>query len=74
MHDTLVERVINPDTWQTAGFDQPRMHPITSLTSTGKVLVRTHSRDCFPHDYDAAVQKFGVVRVRQMGLIAVENG
>ncbi len=64
---TLVERVIDPDTWQTAGFDdQEDPHHFLDIDWDG---FGPYPFAGLPRDYDAAVQKFGVVRIRQMGLL-----
>lgn len=64
---TLVERVIDPDTWQTAGFDaQEDSHHFLDIDWDG---FGPYPFAGLPRDYDAAVQKFGVDRVRQMGLL-----
>jgi hypothetical protein len=64
---TLVERAIDPDTWQTAGFDdQEDAHHFLDIDWDG---FGPYPFAGLPRDYDAAVQKFGVVRVRQMGLL-----
>jgi len=62
---TLVERVIDPDTWQTAGFDdQEDSNHFLDIDWDG---FGPYPFAGLPRDYDAAVQKFGVTRVNQMG-------
>ncbi len=63
---TLIERSIDPDTWRTAGFDQEDPNHFLDIDWDG---FGPHPFAGLPRDYDAAVQKFGVVRVRQMGLL-----
>lgn len=64
---TLVERVIDPDTWQTAGFDdQEDANHFLDIDWDG---FGPYPFAGLPRDYDVAVQKFGAVRVKQMGLL-----
>ena len=64
---TLVERTIDPDTWQTAGFDdQEDSNHFLDIDWDG---FGPYPFAGLPRDYDAAVFKFGVVRVKQMGLL-----
>jgi hypothetical protein len=63
----LVERAIDPDTWQTAGFDDQE-DPNHFLDIDWEGFGPYPFRD-LPRDYDVAVQKFGVTRIRQMGLL-----
>jgi hypothetical protein len=64
---TLVERAIDPDTWQTAGFDdQEDANHFLDIDWEG---FGPYPFAGLPRDYDAAVQTFGVARVRQMGLL-----
>lgn len=63
----LVERAIDPDTWQTAGFDdQEDANHFLDIDWEG---YGPYPFAGLPRDYDAAVQKFGAARVRQMGLL-----
>jgi hypothetical protein len=64
---TLVEHVIDPDAWQIAGFDdQEDANHFLDIDWDG---FGPYPFAGLPRDYDAAVQKFGVARVRQMGLL-----
>lgn len=63
---TLIERAIDPDTWRTAGFDQEDPNHFLDIDWEG---FGPYPFAGLPRDYDAAVQKFGVERVRQMGLL-----
>jgi hypothetical protein len=63
----LVERAIDPDTWQEAGFDDQE-DPNHFLDIDWEGFGPYPFRE-LPRDYDMAVQKFGVVRIRQMGLL-----
>jgi hypothetical protein len=62
---TLVERVIDPDTWQTAGFDdQEDSNHFLDIDWEG---FGPYPFAGLPREYDAAVQKFGFDRINQMG-------
>ncbi len=63
---TLVERVIDPDTWRVAGFDQEDPNHFLDIDWDG---FGPYPFASLPRNYDAAVQKFGTDRVRQMGLL-----
>jgi hypothetical protein len=64
---TIVERAIDPDTWQSAGFDdQEDQHHFLDLDWEG------YGKDPYaglPRDYTAAVAKFGKKRVDDNGTI-----
>jgi hypothetical protein len=62
----LVERSIDPDTWRTAGFtEEPPNHFVDlDWEGYGKYPFRE-----LPRDYTDAVEKFGVVRIREMGTL-----
>jgi hypothetical protein len=62
----LVERVIDPDVWKTAGFDQEDPNHFLDIDWEG---FGPYPFSGLPRDYDAAIQKFGVDRIRQMGLL-----
>jgi hypothetical protein len=63
----LVERTIDPDAWQIAGFDdQEDPNHFLDIDWEG---FGPYPFTGLPRDYDVAVQKFGVTRVRQMGLL-----
>lgn len=64
---TLVEHVIDPDLWQTAGFDSaesPNHFLDLDWDGYGK-----YPFDGLPHDYSAAVAKFGKDRVDKNGTV-----
>jgi hypothetical protein len=64
---TLVERSIDPDTWQIAGFnDQEAPNHFLDLDWEG---FGKYPYDGLPRDYSAAVAKFGRDRIRQYGTI-----
>ncbi|MEQ1572998.1 MAG: hypothetical protein ABL993_02000 [Vicinamibacterales bacterium] len=62
----LVERIIDPDTWRTAGFGQE--DPNHYLDIDAAVYGR-YPFSALPRDWDAAVLKFGVERLRSNGLV-----
>lgn len=64
---TLIERSIDPDTWQNAGFDaaeSPNHFLDIDWDGYGK-----YPFDQLPRDYAAAVAKFGKARVEQNGTV-----
>jgi hypothetical protein len=64
---TLVERAIDPDTWQVAGFDaQESPHHFLDLDWDG---YGRYPFDGLPRDYSAAIAKFGKARVDQNGTL-----
>jgi hypothetical protein len=64
---TLVERVIDPDTWQSAGFDdQESPHHFLDLDWEG---YGKYPYAGLPRDYTAAVAKFGKQRIDQNGTV-----
>jgi hypothetical protein len=64
---TLVERVIDPDTWQIAGFDdQESPHHFLDLDWEG---YGEYPYTGLPRDYTAAVAKFGKKRVDDNGTV-----
>ena len=64
---TLVERVIDPDTWQVAGFDdQESPHHFLDLDWDG---YGKYPYTGLPRDYTAAVAKFGKQRIDQNGTV-----
>lgn len=62
----IVERMVDPDTWRTAGFTQedPNHFLDIDVPEYG-----TYPFAALPRDWDAAVLKFGVDRLRTNGLI-----
>ena len=62
----VVERVIDPDTWRTAGFEteDPNHFLDIDVPEYGKYPFSE-----LPRDWDAAVVKFGVARLRGNGLL-----
>jgi hypothetical protein len=64
---TLVERAIDPDTWQIAGFDaQESPHHFLDLDWDG---YGKYPFAGLPRDYTAAVAKFGKARSEQNGTL-----
>jgi hypothetical protein len=64
---TLVERAIDPDTWQRAGYDALESpHHFLDLDSDG---YGEYPFDGLPRDYAAAVAKFGRARVEENGTL-----
>jgi hypothetical protein len=64
---TLVERAIDPDTWQIAGFDaQEDSHHFLDLDWDG---YGKYPFTGLPRDYTAAIAKFGRQRIEQNGTI-----
>src|SRR5688572_32300825 len=59
-----VERSIDPDTWRTAGFDEEDKHHFLDLDWEG---YGKYPFTELPRDYTAAVAKFGIERIEQMG-------
>lgn len=63
----LVERVIDPDTWQIAGFDDDENpHHFIDLDWEG---FGKYPFTELPRDYNAAIAKFGKQRIDQMGTV-----
>jgi hypothetical protein len=62
----VVERAIDPDTWRTAGFEMedPNHFLDIDVTEYG-----TYPFAGLPRDWDAAVSRFGVARLRANGLL-----
>jgi hypothetical protein len=63
---TVVERVIDPDTWRAAGFTDEEPNHFLDLDWEG------YGKDPFnelPRDYTAAVAKFGRARILQNGTV-----
>jgi hypothetical protein len=64
---TLVERAIDPDTWQIAGFDaQEDSHHFLDLDWEG---YGKYPYTGLPRDYNAAIAKFGRQRIEQNGTV-----
>jgi hypothetical protein len=62
----VVERMVDPDTWRTAGFadEDPNHFLDIDVAEYGK-----YPFTALPRDWDAAVLKFGVTTLRSHGLI-----
>ena len=64
---TLVERAIDPDTWQIAGFDaQEDSHHFLDLDWEG---YGKYPFTGLPRDYNAAIAKFGRQRIEDNGTV-----
>jgi hypothetical protein len=62
----VVERIIDPDTWRSAGFEQEEPNHFLDLDWEG------YGKEPFnelPRDYTAAVAKFGRARIQQNGVV-----
>lgn len=62
----VVERMIDPDTWRVAGFEQEDPNHFLDFDVP---IYGPYPFTALPRDYDVAVQKFGVEVVRDNGLI-----
>jgi hypothetical protein len=63
---TVVERIIDPDTWREAGFLDEEPNHFLDLDWEG------FGKEPFaelPRDYTAAIEKFGRARIRQYGTV-----
>ena len=63
---SVVERSVDPDTWRTAGFETEDPNHFLDIDAP------EHGKPPFselPRDWDAAVLKFGVARLRTNGLV-----
>ena len=63
---TVVERSIDPDTWQTAGFNEDAPNHFLDLDWEG---FGPYPFRGLPRDYAAAVAKFGIERLRNTGTL-----
>ncbi len=63
---TLVERVVDPDTWRTAGFEEEGKHHFLNLDWTG---YGEYPFDALPRDQTAAVDRFGRARIDMNGTL-----
>ena len=52
--DVFIERAIDPDLWRNAGYEAESPHHFVDLDAYG-----LHPFTALPHDYDAAVKKYG---------------
>lgn len=62
--DAFVERSIDPDLWRNAGFEQESPNHFVDMDAYGP-----HPFKDLPHDYDAAVKKYGQEFVRKNGTL-----
>ena len=63
---TLVERSIDPDLWRNAGFNEEDKNHFLDLDWEG---FGKYPFTELPRDYAAAVAKFGIERIEQMGTL-----
>ncbi len=52
--DVFIERSIDPDLWRTAGYEQENPNHFVDMDAYGP-----HPFTALPHDYEAAVKKYG---------------
>ena len=62
----FVERSIDPDTWREAGFAEEAKHHYLDLDWEG---FGPYPHAGLPRDYEAAVEKFGLARIEEMGTV-----
>lgn len=60
----IVEHVIDPDLWRTAGWEEESPRHFLDMDAYGP-----HPFEALPHDYEQAVKKYGEAFVRRNGLI-----
>ena len=63
---TLVERVVDPDTWRTVGFREEGKHHFLNLDWTG---YGEYPFDALPREYTGAVERFGRARIDTNGTL-----
>ena len=63
---TLVERVVDPDTWRTVGFEEEGKHHFLNLDWEG---YGAYPFEALPRDYTAAVERFGQARIDTNGTL-----
>jgi hypothetical protein len=63
---TLVERSIDPDTWRVAGFEEEDPNHFLNIDARD---YGTYPFLALPREYGAAVQKFGLERIRATGTL-----
>ena len=63
---TVVERVVDPDTWRTAGFEEEGKHHFLNLDWAG---YGTYPFGELPRDYTDAVARFGKERIEANGTL-----
>src|SRR5207249_4146449 len=61
----IVVRVIDPDTWRTAGWDENQNH----FVDFGVREYGPYPFAALPRDYDAAAVKFGSATLKRNGLL-----
>ena len=63
---TLVERVVDPDTWRTVGFTEEGKHHFLNLDWEG---YGPYPFEVLPRDFAAAVDRFGQARIDANGTL-----
>src|ERR1043166_6655318 len=63
---TVVERAIDPDTWRTAGFEAEAPNHFLDFDWEG---YGKYPFTELPHDYTAAIAKFGRARIEENGTL-----
>jgi hypothetical protein len=63
--DELVVRVVDPDTWRTAGWDEDPNH----FLNFGVKDFGPYPFTALPREYGAAVEKFGLATLKRNGLL-----
>jgi hypothetical protein len=64
-HDELVVRVVDPDVWRTAGWDDSPNH----FVDFGVPEFGPFPFAALPREYGAAIEKFGMATMRRDGLL-----
>jgi hypothetical protein len=62
--DVFIERSIDPDLWRNAGYEMESPHHYVDMDAYGP-----HPFKALPHEYDAAVQKYGKAFVDRNGTL-----
>ena len=63
---TLVERVVDPDTWRTVGFAEEGKHHFLNLDWEG---YGPYPFEALPRDFTVAVERFGQARIDANGIL-----
>src|SRR5580700_1476907 len=63
--DELVVRVVDPDTWRTAGWEEDQNH----FLDFGVKDLGPYPFKALPREYGAAIEKFGMATLKRYGLL-----
>ncbi len=63
--EEIVIRVVDPDIWRNVGWDEDAHH----FMDFGAPEYGAYPFAALPHDYDAALQKFGITVLKRNGLL-----